>query len=278
MHNIESDLFRSIRSSQNLSKYLKDVIYGAVRWCNLHNLDRSVSQAADETWVVSPLDQLRLRQIGGADSTVIPNPLPDERMFGLQLHRGRYESPSAIFIGYLAYSPNIAAVRELVLKIWPAVRAANPEAHLTIAGRDPSELVLNLEGAQGLSLLSDPTELVPLAASHGYAFMPIRSGAGTRIKVLEAMAAGLVMIATGKAVEGLGLEPGRHYLRAETARDFVRHFGRCLKNPDMAMDVAERARRFASDKFRQGPLARLVADRLARLSARASLHMQASSG
>jgi hypothetical protein len=63
----------------------------------------------------------------------------------------------------------------------------------------------------GLCLVASPPDLPDLLASAGYAPIPLRYGGGTRIKVLEAMAAGLVVCATEKAVEGLSLQDGRHF-------------------------------------------------------------------
>jgi glycosyltransferase involved in cell wall biosynthesis len=270
MHNIESDLFRSIRRNTSISKYIKDILYGHRRWKPSRDFDRDISLCATETWVTSPIDRARLVELGGSAAVVIPNPIPDEGFADFSIQRDRYTAPHAIFVGNLSYPPNVTAAIELARNIWPKVLQEQPGASITICGRMPSDPIKRLSGLPGIQISPDPAEVGSLYRQAGYTMMPVRQGSGTRIKVVEAMAAGTVVIATRKAVEGLSLVAGKHYLPAESTKDFVHHFVRGLEMPEEMAILAEQARGFALEKFGEDTLARSICERLAIL-ARASM-------
>lgn len=262
MHNIESDLFRAIRRGMSLRHLIQDIFLGAERWRVLHRFDRDVSLSANETWVTSEPDRKRLREIGGSDSVVIPNPVPDENLLELPLDAERFRSPRILYAGHLAYPPNIKAAGELARRILPHIRGEFPDLEVTIAGRTPSRSVLRLNEIPDVTVVPDPPDLTGIIGQSAYALMPIRTGGGTRIKVLEAMAAGLVVIATDKAVEGLPLISGEHYLAADTPFEFAERLTDCCSDPDATAELARRAREFATQTFGSRELQRMIAARL----------------
>ncbi|WP_457936048.1 glycosyltransferase [Mesorhizobium sp. 10J20-29] len=266
MHNIESDLYRSIRRTSSLGRYLKDLAFGSRRWNESRQFDRNASLTATETWVTSKNDRRNLLRIGGASSIVVPNPIPDQGFTNFSLHPKRYASTRAVFVGHLAYPPNVRAARELVRTIWPLIRLHEPEASLSVCGRTPTDGVLNLGTAEGVKVIGDPVDLSAIYQQCGFALMPIRQGGGTRIKVLEAMAAGTIVIATAKAIEGLGALPDIHYLQAERSADFIIKLQRCRENPDYAVALADRARKFVLGEFGTYQLANKIVSRLAHLT------------
>ncbi len=268
MHNIESDLFLAIRRQLPWRRRIKDILLGERQWRQLRETDRTVSLSVDETWVVSQHDQDRLRQIGGSSGQIVVNPVPDERMYELPIDEARYQNPEVLFIGHLGYAPNVSAVLELASKIWPLVLAGQPGASLSIMGRSPARAIEGLEAEAGISIVGNPADLIGPARRHGYTLLPIRSGGGTRLKALEAMAAGLVVIATAKAVEGLGLEPDQHYLRAEAPQDFVRMLlAGCQRPAEMAL-LADRARAYVRNGFGSETLVSLICERVRALTHR----------
>ena len=262
MHNIESDLFRAIRRAKSPLRRLGDALRGNRRWRGLRDFDTMASRAADETWVTSQNDRRRLAEFGGAEAVVIPNPVPNAAIFEIPLDAARYAAPHAVYVAHLSYPPNITAARELATSIWPAAARNVPQARLTIAGRDPTAAVTALARPDSIRILADPEDTGALLAGHGYTLMPIREGGGTRIKVLEAMAAGLAVIATAKAVEGLPIKDGVHYLRAERANEFAGALRRLRGDPAAAAAMAGRARTFVRENYDAGALARMIAARL----------------
>jgi glycosyltransferase involved in cell wall biosynthesis len=263
MHNIESDLFRSLRRGSSKCKYIKDMLYGARRWKAIQEFDREISLTANETWVTSSIDRDRLVEIGGSEAIVVPNPIPNERFADLPILPDRYAEPRALFVGHLSYPPNVAAAQELAGTIWPEIMRRIGDARLTICGRTPGSSVTRLGRMAGIEVLADPEDLGPFYGRSGYALMPLRQGGGTRIKALEAMAAGTAVIATRKAVEGLGLLPEEHYLCADTPGEFAGQFIRGCAAPDEICALAVRARRFVLENYSTKALVRQIGARLA---------------
>jgi glycosyltransferase involved in cell wall biosynthesis len=262
MHNIESDLFRSLRRGSSKGKYIKDILYGARRWRATREFDREISLMANETWVTSAIDRDRLVEIGGSQAAVVPNPIPNEGFADFPIRPDRYAEPRALFVGHLSYAPNVAAAQELARTIWPQIMRRVGDASLTICGRAPGSSVMRLGRVAGIDVRADPEDLGPLYGRSGYALMPLRQGGGTRIKALEAMAAGTAVIATRKAVEGLSLLPEEHYLCADTPGEFVDQFIRGCSAPDEMCALAVRARRFVLEKYGTQALVQQIASRL----------------
>jgi glycosyltransferase involved in cell wall biosynthesis len=153
---------------------------------------------------------------------------------------------SLIFTGSLRYAPNHDAVTWFLNEIFPAVRAKVPGVRFTITGDagpqapapDP-DVVLTGRVPDVRSLLG--ASAVSLA--------PIRSGGGTRLKILEAMALRTPVVATTKAVEGIDVRDGEHLLIADTPQQFAEAVCRVLRDPAGAREMADRAWRLFEGRY-----------------------------
>lgn len=251
-HNVESALLRQTDLARH--PFLARLQHRG-RWQRAAEAERGLLQEVSAVWACSALDAEGLRRLapGAAPVRVVPNPVPGWSLATLQ--KPRPDGIDALFVGHLGYRPNIVAARRLARRILPILQRSDPSARLTLAGRAPATLLRKaLEKApQGLDLVADPVDLAPLYARATMTLMPLTEGGGTRIKALEAMAAGLPVIASAKAVEGLGLVPGRDYLGAESDADFAAAALRLAQTPALRRDLADRARAFAV--ARHGPSA-----------------------
>jgi polysaccharide biosynthesis protein PslH len=128
---------------------------------------------------------------------------------------------SLLFVGNLDYPPNRDAVQRMVADILPLLCLGEETATLHIAGPGSSDLKRLYEGVSELHWHGYVNNLGPLYRAATIAIVPLRAGGGSRIKILEAMSYGVPVVATAKAVEGLNAEAGRHYLQAETNKEFV---------------------------------------------------------
>ncbi|MCP4317253.1 MAG: glycosyltransferase [Hyphomicrobiales bacterium] len=144
-----------------------------------------------------------------------------------------------LFVGHLRYRPNVDAVDDLLHRIWPRLQMEFANLHLCIAGRDPKSRVKRwVKSAENVKLIGDPESLEEIYATCDAVIIPLRAGGGSRLKVLEALAVGKPVIASAKAVEGLELFDGKHWLRAETPADYVSAIRRLNDNPDLAGELA----------------------------------------
>jgi len=245
MHNVESRFFAEQIAARPWWRRLVGgrMRAGLVSACE--RADAAMSRLADQTWLCSAADAAVLRSLGGRADAVIRNPIPDESVLDLPLDADRYANPMPLFIGHLGYGPNVAAVAELAGPVVAELARCGLRVQLTVAGRGPRRGIERLAAAAAIRLVANPVSTVELSQRHGYTVLPIRQGGGTRIKAVEALAAGLVVIATGKAVEGLGLVPGVHYIAAETPAEMAGALARLVERPVEAVGVAAAGRQFA---------------------------------
>lgn len=174
--------------------------------------------AADVTWVVSPVEADLLRgALPTARIEVLPNlheavdaPTPFSRRSGL------------LFVGGARHPPNVDAVRWLRDEIFPLVRARLPDCTLHIVGEGLPE-ILAASGADdgGVRLHGHVPDLGPLLAQCRVGLAPLRFGAGVKGKINLCMAAGMPVVATSCAAEGMHLHDGDELLVADTAEAFA---------------------------------------------------------
>lgn len=148
---------------------------------------------------------------------------------------------SLLFVGSLDYFPNEEAARQLATQLAPLLqRQPGLPIGITIAGRAaPPGLDALLRNAPGISYLPDVDTLAPLYAASRLVLVPLRSGGGTKTKVLEALAHRRAVIATGEGVRGLALTPGRHYFAAETPQQFAAAINRIVSGQWDDQSVAD---------------------------------------
>ncbi len=252
MHNVES-LLREETGRARRGR-LAPLLYSR-RWRLARQRESALAQAAQMVFTCSECDALRISALADLTSVhVVPNPIP-AWCLDTELTPIRGDGVfNALFVGYLSYYPNIAAATRLMRSILPRLRQVLATAELTLAGRNPDHRITAMSARlDWVSLHADPPDLAPLYARSSCALIPLTEGGGTRLKVLEAMAIGRPVIATAKAVEGLGLVDGETYLAAENDEDFVSACLRLAQAPNLQMELISRGREAVLD--RNGPKA-----------------------
>jgi glycosyltransferase involved in cell wall biosynthesis len=156
--------------------------------------------------------------------------------------------PLLLFTGTLSYPPNAEGARWLVREIWPLVRARVPRAGLRIVGPNPpAELTALRE--DGVTVTGRVPDVAPHFAEASVVVVPIRSGAGTRLKVLDALAAGRPIVSTAAGAEGLAVRDGEHLLLAEGAEAFAAAVVRLLEDPGLRDRLAAEGRRLVEREY-----------------------------
>jgi len=125
--------------------------------------------------------------------------------------------PTVLFVGTFKWLPNIEAVEEIVKKIWPLILKQLPNAKLKIVGFSPTEKIKAYASEPSIEVLGAIDDIRDAFATAHVLLAPIRSGKGTRYKVLEAMITGTPVVATTLAAEGIELINGENVLIANTS-------------------------------------------------------------
>jgi glycosyltransferase involved in cell wall biosynthesis len=147
-----------------------------------------------------------------------------------------------IYSGSLTYHANYAAVDFFLRDIFPIIRAQRPGARLTVTGRLDGVPTERLSQQPGVTFTGYLDDIRPLIAGSMVNIVPLRSGGGTRLKILESLALGTPVVATPKGAEGLDLVPGRDLLIADQPADFAQAVLSLLADPDLRQTLRHNGR------------------------------------
>jgi polysaccharide biosynthesis protein PslH len=161
--------------------------------------------------------------------------------------RGKAEK-KILFLGGMDYTPNLDAARYFLGEVFPMIQRAAPEARLLLVGRELGKLG-DLTLLPGVECHESVPEVLPWFYEANLLAVPLRQGAGTRIKVLEAMAAGLPVVTTSKGCEGIRAENGRQLLVADTPDEFAAAALRIMHYPEVGRDLAKKARQLVVEHY-----------------------------
>jgi glycosyltransferase involved in cell wall biosynthesis len=223
LHNIESDWHRTCRRVSGWpSSLVHDGFYRAAL-----DLERCWLSRYSCVLATSEHDASQVRRIApDAAVSVYPNAIP------LRPAACRLEQNLVAFSGTLAYEPNRAAVRYFAAGIWPGLRRRWPHLGWRLIGRNPEAVEPYLRGVDGVDCTGPVEDALPYLAEAKVAVVPILSGSGTRLKIIEAWAAGTPVVSTSKGAEGLEARDGEEILLADDPETFAGAVSRLLESPD----------------------------------------------
>lgn len=151
-------------------------------------------------------------------------------------------------IGAMDWLPNREAISWFLQEAWPTLHQEVPGFQFFFAGRDMPASFLKLE-IPGVTCLGEVPDADAFIADKGILIVPLRSGGGIRVKILEAMAAGKVVISTGVGMQGIDAADDEHYLRADDAGSFLRAVKWCISEPGKADVIARNARKLILERY-----------------------------
>jgi glycosyltransferase involved in cell wall biosynthesis len=196
---------------------------------------------------LSTIEAAELRATTGIPVSVIPVGVDTATLRPAPEQEG---PPRLVFTGTLGYPPNTQGIRWFADHVWPQVRRAVPDAQLDIVGRAPPPSVQALDDRGGITVVGSVRAIGPYFARAHAVVVPILTGAGIRVKVVEGMAAGRAIVSTSLGWEGLPhVQPGRHLLVADTPHDFARAAIRLLLEPALRESIASDARLLAERSY-----------------------------
>jgi len=202
--------------------------------------------------VTSDEDARRVREIcPGARAHVYPNTIPFVAQPGLP------EEPALIFSGNLEYGPNISAVRFFRDRIWPLLRDRWPGLVWRLVGKNPQAVARYAAGDPRIELAGPVANAIEALAAARVVVVPLLEGSGTRLKILEAWAAGRAVVSTTLGAEGLPAGDGEHLLLADTPEAFAAAVSRLLASPGDRQRLGRAGRQLYERQFtwQQGWLA-----------------------
>jgi glycosyltransferase involved in cell wall biosynthesis len=284
-HNIDSEVLRryAVHAPSLARKF-----YALLTAQKLEKLERESLSLFDGHFVVSDRDRAKLlkmrpnSRIFTADNGVDTNFYSDdclETAHALWLQNKppaneskslnrQTSSPSAsqnsvpryrvLFVGSMDYHANADAVETFAKEIWPAIFKQNPQLKFTIVGRNPSSAICALANSSGVEVTGTVEDVRPFYSEAIAAVVPLRIGGGSRLKILEAMAAGVPVVSTRLGAEGLEVKDAVNILLAETTDDFCRAVSELVQNQILRQGLPHAARSFVRERYDWSAIGKLL--------------------
>jgi sugar transferase (PEP-CTERM/EpsH1 system associated) len=190
------------------------------------------------------------------------------------------ESPAnLVFSGQIDYRPNTDAVLYFIREVFPEVLRHRPAATFTVVGRRPPDEVSRLAGPS-IVITGAVPDVRPYVHQAAVVVAPLRTGSGTRLKLLEAMAMGKAIVTTSVGCEGLAVQPGEHLLVADAPTAMAQAIVRLIDDTALRRHLGERGRALVERQYGWAavvpPLERLLAELVLNKHGHATLPAQAS--
>ena len=229
LHNFEPALRRQVSPG----------IMGLIRSAATLQTERQLSTYTDEVWVCSKGDMDLAKKIYTCPIAIVPNKV-NLNMYsdvGGQRHLRTFG-----MVGIWSYAPNGNAAKILLDVVWPDLKGVP-----ILIGKNPTER-MKMASGKGAVVTGEVDDVRPHLAQIRTMVIPLMEGGGTRMKVLEAMAAGVPVVATPKAVEGLEVEDMVHCVICQP-EDMAKNVQRLWDNPKEEQRLRENARELVRKKY-----------------------------
>lgn len=217
----------------------------------IRKLERKACLRARVVLAVSEQDKQALRMLAGehVPVEVVPITVDAERFAPIWEAR----DPAAdrlLTIGTMFWLPNSEGVMWWLREGYRQLRALCPDLTYDIVGaRPPRSLQALAHQCAGARIHGYVADAVPFWTHAGALAVPILSGGGVRVKILEAMAMGVPVVSTSIGCEGLDMHDGEHLLVADTPADFAHACAKVLQDKDLSLRLARNARRLILERY-----------------------------
>ena len=232
-HNVESEIWHRLAKSSPCSikrMYLKHLAL------TLEAYEREHLNDYDGVVAITDNDTRRFGEMGcrRAMATIGFGIEPEE------IDNIEVEANTLFHIGSMDWKPNEEGIRWFLDKVWPMVHKQMPQVRLYLAGRKMPEDLLRKQ-IEGVSVVGEVADAMYFIGSKQINIVPLKSGSGMRVKIIEAMAAGKAVVTTTVGAQGIKYKDGENLLIADTPEAFVEQIRRCVEEAGYAQQIGKRA-------------------------------------
>lgn len=213
----------------------------------LERMERQAARNADALFAVSEEEGRYFAGLGARRVHIVPNGVDCAAYEMMPIGRppGR---PTILYIGAMSWRPNAAAAYYLADHVLPRIRERFPAARVQLIGRDPPAELRALHGRPGVEVLGGVPDVKTFLLDAQVLAVPLETAGGTRLKILEAFAAGIPTVSTPIGCEGLHCDHGEHLWIAQR-ETFAEGIAEVLANQSLASALARRARALVQEQY-----------------------------
>jgi len=166
----------------------------------------------------------------------------------LKPDNSKTQVPSLFFLASLDWIPNVEGLKWFLDNVWGKVSAEFPELKFYIAGRNMTDAVKKLFKKNAI-MLGEIDDAYSFMNSKQIMIVPLFSGSGMRVKIIEGMAMGKVIISTAIGAEGIEAENNKNILLANNKEEFISQIRKCITDKQICETLGENAKKFVQDIF-----------------------------
>jgi len=159
------------------------------------------------------------------------------------------DNNTLLAISNWVWRPNIEGLKWFVKHVWPDLHKNNPDLKFEIAGHGIPEWFQDKLKNSGITCLGFVDDIEYYRQKATVLIVPLLSGSGLKLKILEGLASGIPIITTSIGAEGIAIEPGTHYLLAETPKDFMNQTGKLLDDRNLQQKLSNNGRALIEEKY-----------------------------
>lgn len=259
LHNVEAELWQRLaeETSQVFKKYYLRILSERIALYEKHVWDN-----CEAIIPISVADEAYITNTGcNTKRCVIP--------FGIDIATAvqpeKNNKWTAYHIGAMDWQPNVEAMEWMRDEIVPEILKQVPGFLFQFAGRNMPD-VFKSNKEHYYFCAGEVSAVADFIADKKILIVPLRSGSGIRIKILEAMAAGKLVISTGVGIQGIEALDRIHFLKADTAQEFAFAVNWCLQHQESARTIAANAQQFIREEYNQSALMKRLEDFVEKLS------------
>ncbi|MDX2001756.1 MAG: glycosyltransferase family 4 protein [Chitinophagales bacterium] len=248
-HNVESEIWE--RMAANESSLLKKW-YLKLQASRLKRYEVAQLNRYDAIVPITEDDKVKLQAMGanvpmhvspaGIDMERFNDPYPDP------------QPNTLFFIGGLDWLPNQEGLRWFLEDVWPRLIEKHSALQFHIAGRNMPDWLKNYD-AEKVSVYGEVPDALDYIARRSIMIVPLFSGSGMRIKIIEGMAMRKCIIATTIGAEGIVYQDGKNLLIANTANEFIGAINGLLENAQLVEHIGKNARQLIESQYDNGKFA-----------------------
>jgi hypothetical protein len=257
MHNVEAQIWSRLSESVSGPKswYLK------VLAARIDRFERDLWEKSDLLLPITSTDAEWLKE----HNISTPYVVSPVAFSAIEEAQSWPEGPLRLYhLGAMDWLPNQEAIRWFLTEVWPQASERFPEMEFHFAGRNmPEEFLKDLpRNAFCAAEVSDAKEFI---RNKHVLVVPLKSGGGLRIKILEAMSLGRLVISSAVGIQGLEAENGVHYFRADDPNAWLNLIGRLHRQPQLARQIAVQGQSWLQTHFDERIIMNRILEEIERL-------------
>ena len=242
-HNIEFEIWQRTASlSKGLTKYYLKNLYRRIRRFEtrlLNTYDVLVPITSRDEGILNELGNVKPSHVSqtGIDSSVL---IPNAR---------HLEYPSIFHIGSLEWAPNQEGLVWFIDNCWTSIHNHYPELKFYVAGRNAPEWLIKKLEQPNVVFAGEVEDAYEFMNSKAVMVVPLFSGSGMRIKIIEGMALGKTIVSTPIGAEGIDVTDGKHLKIAKTSTEFITAISELAGDREKFMELGRNAVSFIHENF-----------------------------